>query len=459
MLSNDVTVLNASTLKQVTTVPMRSSGAIGMAFDNSTGEVYVPNAGNDTITVINGSTNSVASRIRVGAHPSQMAFDRADRYGYVTLENGSLGVFNATTGAMVAWIPISPIPEGVAYDDWNRCLYLGSGSPFLTVVAERLQTFVTVSNETAEAGSAATFTAHVEAGIPSFSYTWTFGDGARESGTSNTTTHVYATPGHYAVKVTVTDLANLSASAETFVLVDAGPDAATPRASAPSAFVGQTVTYTTSASLGTAPYIAYAWGGLPSGCRDEEAAAVTCLLTTAGNLSITVVVTDSWGVTSPPSPALAFPVYPDPVLRIPVANRSSGDVGQTVGFFDAASLGWGNYTFVWSGLPAGCPGTRNPTICSLSEAGSYLINVAVADADNVMSGQSPPLAFRVYADPSVSLSANRTSLDQGQSLSFSTTSTPGSGPDIYTWSGLPPGCAGTGATISCSPSGAATKER
>jgi hypothetical protein len=165
------------------------------------------------------------------------------------------------------------------------------------------------------------------------------------------------------------------------------------------------------------------------------------------------MVTDSVGGTSGLGTPLLFGVYADPEVIL-TANRSMLDLGQTAILTANGTLGYGAYDFTWSGLPVGCSGDRTVT-CNPAVPGKYTLAVSLTDS-NGFSAQSTTLSLTVYADPMVSLSASRTALDMGQPVTLTASATLGSGDYSYSWSNLPSGCNGEGASISCSPSGTAT---
>ena len=145
-------------------------------------------------------------------------------------------------------------------------------------------------------------------------------------------------------------------------------------------------------------------------------------------------------------------------VRITV-NSSTGsrDTNQPVEF--AVSLtGAAGDSFSWSGLPTGCASADTALIaCSPTSPGSFQVFLMVTDT-NGFAATSPTLDFVVYSDPSLALPLeSRTSSDVGQTVTFSTVSSPGSGGDSFTWSGLPLGCTSADATtVTCAPTVAGT---
>jgi len=59
-------------------------GPWGIAYDPSNGYIYVANFGSDTVSVIDGATNTVIATIPVGYGPEGIAYDPSNGYIYVT---------------------------------------------------------------------------------------------------------------------------------------------------------------------------------------------------------------------------------------------------------------------------------------------------------------------------------------------------------------------------------------
>jgi hypothetical protein len=164
--------------------------------------------------------------------------------------------------------------------------------------------------------------------------------------------------------------------------------------------VGQTVSFTTVGSGGSAPYASYLWSGLPIGaCTGLTGAVATCTFTAAATLSVTAQVVDAIGVTSPASPALAYVVHP--MLALGVVAISNGTVAgstTTVPDFTTITLtttiegGLAPVAIRWSGLPPECPaGVTASVACQLSTPGTYSVKVTATDADGVVASQGSTL--------------------------------------------------------------------
>lgn len=239
----------------------------------------------------------------------------------------------------------------------------------------------------------------------------------------------------------------------------------TPTASPASVDVGSASTFQVGVDwYDPGAYVTFSWSNLPPGCTstnnpwiNEQGANLLCTPTGAGTFGVTATVSldvPSVGYTeSVTSDPMAITVYQDPTVAL-VAVPASVDLGQTATFSATPSYGIGPFSYSWSGLPPGCTGASSASVtCTPSLAGANSVVVTATDASGYQIS-SPSLSFPVYTDPTVSTpTANPSSVDVGQSVTFSVTSGggyAGSSGDTYSWT-LPPGCSSTTASVTCTP--------
>ncbi|MCI4351513.1 MAG: PKD domain-containing protein, partial [Thermoplasmata archaeon] len=208
-------------------------------------------------------------------------------------------------------------------------------------------------------------------------------------------------PGVYVIGANLTDIAGGFASAAPVVLTVESPlVVALPHASLAGSEVNQTVSFSVSASGGSAPFGAYTWNGFPGGaCTSVTSATPSCTFTVAGTLTITAQVTDAIGVTSRPSSPLSFVVHPG--LQVAAVAISNGTVAggttsvpalSTITFSTAITGGLGPFTIRWSGLPNECPqGVGAQVVCLVTTVGTYTVGVTVRDAAGVSTTRSTTL--------------------------------------------------------------------
>ena len=175
--SNSVSVINGTTNSVIKTVSV-GSGPQGVAYDPSNGYVYVTNLGSNSVSVINGANNSVIKTVSVGSYPAGVAFDSSNGYVYVAIcGSNSVSVINGTTNSVIKTISVGSEPDAVAYDPSNDYVYVANyGSGTISIIS----TSSASSNK-----YAVTFT---ESGLPSgTSWSLTF-NGIMQSSTTSTIT-------------------------------------------------------------------------------------------------------------------------------------------------------------------------------------------------------------------------------------------------------------------------------
>jgi YVTN family beta-propeller protein len=99
----------------------------GIKYNPSTDSIYVANAVSSTVSVINGSSNSVIDTILVGRGPMWLEYVPSNNQIYVTnyLSN-DVYVINSLTNDVVKAIPVGGSPWGIAYDPINNSIYVGN---------------------------------------------------------------------------------------------------------------------------------------------------------------------------------------------------------------------------------------------------------------------------------------------------------------------------------------------
>lgn len=107
----------------------------GAAFDSSNGYIYVTNYGSNSVSVINGTNNTLIKNIIVGSYPSGAVFDPSNGYLYV-MDSGSccVSVINVTTNTLLKNITVGSFPSSAAFDSYNDYLYTTNQLSFLVSV-------------------------------------------------------------------------------------------------------------------------------------------------------------------------------------------------------------------------------------------------------------------------------------------------------------------------------------
>jgi YVTN family beta-propeller protein len=474
--SANVSVIAVSNNSVVATVTVEG-GPTAIAYDSGTGQVFVVNSIISSVSVISDLNDSVVTTVAAGYQPSAIAYDPGTAELLVAdFAADNLSVIADSTDTLVATVAVGGGPIALGYDSSTGDIFVAnSGSENVDVIysgeaSAEFKVRPSLDLETRSSsgdvgqtvtlngdgfGSAVQISAFTLGSAPIACDSATIGSctGGEITTAANGSFSIEFTvpmvPDSGPYNVTVNDTAGDSATVTISVYTD--PTVNAPTATPVSIDLGQSTTFTSSASFGTGSYT-YAWTNLPSGCAGSGA-SIACTPSVTGTFSVSVNVTDSDRFTVG-SASLAFTVYPDPTVEAPYSNVSSGliDAGQSVLFTTTAEFGTGVYSsYAWSGLPPGCAGSAATVSCSGAglPSGTYTISVTVTDSNGRTSNPTPPLSFFVYPDPTVSTpTATRPSVDLGQSTTFSVTSSgsPGSGSDFYAWSGLPTGCTETSTT-------------
>ena len=462
--SNTVSVIDGATNTVTATIPVGEFPG-HIAVDTATDTIYVAHQPVNTMDVIDGATNTVTTTIDVPLYSSQyfligVTVDTATDTiyatyynGYYTTNNGSLIEIDGHTNSVSAIIPMGLGPDGVALDTRTDTLFVSNQYSWtLDVVNVSTGLWVpppTVAPASVDSGQSVTFSGnHIAKGMLPYSYAWSgLPSGCASTALSFTCIPSATALGPYSVNLTVTDSLlpsprSRTSGATTLTIFPDPAVTAAPTASPSSTDLGQAVTFrATVANPGSGGDV-YSWSGLPSGCLSANALSVTCVPTAASTYTVTFRVNDSNGGNAS-SPPLSFTVSSDPAVPTLTATRTTLDVGQSTVLSLKASNGTGlPSTYAWSGLPAGCPSQNATSIsCSPATAGTFLVNASIQDSNGKNVSSSTIVLVISPALGTASLSASRTTLDVGQSVTLSTTIGGGDGVYGYAWSNLPAGCA------------------
>lgn len=116
-------------LKVKTTIPV-GNGPEGIAVDATTNTIYETNQSGNSVSVINGGTNTVTATIGVGSSPAGVAVDPATNTVYVANEGSdSVSVINGRTDAVTATIGVGNSAAAVAVNPVTDRIYAGANPP------------------------------------------------------------------------------------------------------------------------------------------------------------------------------------------------------------------------------------------------------------------------------------------------------------------------------------------
>ncbi|HYZ58865.1 MAG TPA: beta-propeller fold lactonase family protein [Nitrososphaeraceae archaeon] len=159
MGSNTVSVINGTTnvvVKNITLATVKQEAGAGaggtsffspagIAYNSDNGNLYVTNRGSDSISVINGTTNTLVDEISVNSiAPSSITYNAANNYIYVTnMGSNTVSVINGTTNTIVANIPVGLGPNGIAYNQNNGDVYVANSINGTISIVDGLENTVT----------------------------------------------------------------------------------------------------------------------------------------------------------------------------------------------------------------------------------------------------------------------------------------------------------------------------
>ncbi len=171
----------------------------------------------------------------------------------------------------------------------------GAASVVVTVGGSVLEVTASATPSTGPAPLSVNLNATASGGNGDYTYSWNFGDG--QSGAGQTVSHVYSSAGTYTAKVTVTDTANAAGSGSVGITVTSGSSLTIAATASPtsSVYAPLTVTFSCSASGGTAPY-SYLWD-FGDGASSTEA-NTTHTYNNVGMFTAKVIVADFNGNTA-----------------------------------------------------------------------------------------------------------------------------------------------------------------
>jgi YVTN family beta-propeller protein len=107
----------------------------GVAVNPVTNTIYVPNAGDDTVSVIDGITGSLISTIGVGEAPGAVAVNSSTNTVYVTHEGAAtVSVIDGATGAVVSTLTVGAWPYAVAVNETTNTVYTANLSHSMSVI-------------------------------------------------------------------------------------------------------------------------------------------------------------------------------------------------------------------------------------------------------------------------------------------------------------------------------------
>ncbi|PYB68153.1 hypothetical protein DMB44_05380 [Thermoplasma sp. Kam2015] len=303
----------------------------------------------------------------------------------------------------------------------------GSASATETVNADPSVSISSSQNPT-DVGNSITFTASASGGTGSYSYQWYLNGNPVSGATSSTYTTSFSSSGTYNIYVVVHDGIGNSAQSNTITeTVNPDPSVSISSSQNPTD-VGNSVTFTASASGGTGAF-SYTWY-LNGAVQSSTTSTFSTSFSSPGTYYVNVTIKDSVGDSA--SYSFTETVYSDPSVSI-TSSQNPTDIGNSVTFTASPSGGSGSYTYQWYLNGAAVSGATSSTYTtSFSSSGSDSVYVIIKDSVG-NSATSNTIDETVNPDPSVSITSSQNPTDIGNSVTFTASPSGGTGSYTYQW--------------------------
>jgi hypothetical protein len=407
--------------------------------------------------------DAVRQALSVSVLPTSWTMDMGQSKTFTASASGGSGSYSSyqwyvdgaaqssATAATFSYSPASAFSHSITVTVTDS---LGVTSPqstgvSVTVNSALVAPSVSASNSTVDQGqTAALSSTAVSTGTSPYTYQWL--EKAPDAGTyssiNGATSSSYSfvtsdstTIGSWSFELQVTDSAStpvVVTSAAASVTVNAAPTVSV----SPASWimdVGQSTTFTATASGGSGTYMSYQWyvNGLLA--QSGTASVMSFTPESSGTYSITVTVTDSLSVTSALSSAATVTVSASPTVSIAPVGPLMMDAGQVQTFTATASGGSGTINYQWYLDGSAISGATSSTYSFSGSVGSYSVTCTVTDSASTPVTSPASNAVSVTVNSALvapTVSPTPDTVDQGQtSILTSTAVSTGTSPYTYQW--------------------------
>jgi hypothetical protein len=209
------------------------------------------------------------------------------------------------------------------------------------------------------------------------------------------------------------------------------------------------------AATGGTPSLEFAYSGLPSGCASENSTSWNCTPTAAGEFPIVLTLSDAVGRAVNESAVLQ--VAASPSVSAFSLSPSTIDLSQSTAITIGVTGGVGPFAYGYPTLPLGCTSQDSSRLsCTPGGVGTFAIASDAVDSLGMRATATGSLTVNTW--PSIASFTTATPNSAvGDTVTFRTVATGGTGNLAYTYVGLPTGCTGgNAAVLTCSPTFAGT---
>jgi hypothetical protein len=242
-----------------------------------------------------------------------------------------------------------------------------------------IEVSISPTSATLDVNQAQTFTSTVSGGMSPYTYQWYLNGAAVSGATSSSWTWMPSSAGSYTIYLNATDSAGYVAKSNVASLTINPALTCSITPTSVTMDVGQSKTFTVSASGGTTPY-SYQWYLDGSGVSGATSPSWTYSPSSSGSHSVYVKVTDSASTPNTVQPSSAS-VTVNSALSISISPSSvTLNVGQSQTFTSNVSGGTSPYVYQWYENGAAVPGATSSTwTFTPSSTGSYSVYVNITD--------------------------------------------------------------------------------
>lgn len=134
--SSDVTVIDAESLKVLNTIALGGKPEVAVA--DGAGHVFVNIEDTSELVVLDQAANKVQARwpLKPCSNPTGLAIDATHQRLFSVCDNNKMVVIDATSGRLVADLPIGSGPDGAEFDPVLGLAFSANGDGTLTVIRE-----------------------------------------------------------------------------------------------------------------------------------------------------------------------------------------------------------------------------------------------------------------------------------------------------------------------------------
>jgi RHS repeat-associated protein len=245
-------------------------------------------------------------------------------------------------------------------------------------------------------------------------YSWNFGDGS--TSTAANPNHAYGTAGTYTVTLTVTDGNGGTGTVSHTVTILNGPTASfteTPTSGTVPLVVNFNASGSTAPTGGTITGYSWDFGDGTTSTAENPSHTYTI----AGNYTVTLVITDSYGGTDMKTNMVSAAAIPPPTASF-TATPASTEIDHNVNFNSTASTPGSGATitgYMWDFGDGSTSTVANPSH-AYAASGTYTVTLTVTDSDGQHSSMTQTVT--IYNAPTASFTENPTAGEAPLNVSF-----------------------------------------